>query len=164
MELRDFIDALSAHTEKELLFEYAPSLLVGANYHITEVKATHVHSVDCGGQEDSWDETVIQLWESPEELGKKDYMKSCKALEILQKVSKVKAFKLNSLVKLEYSNANFHTANLDVKNIVVNDNQLIFKLHVISTDCKAKELCGVPDPIEMIGSNGASCTPGSGCC
>ena len=161
MELRDFIDALSAHTEKELLFEYAPGLLVGANYHLTEVKATHVDSVDCGGQEDSWDETVIQLWESPDELGKKDYMTACKALQILQRVSKVKAFKLNSIVKLEYSNANFHTANLDVKEVVVNENQLILKLHVISTDCKAKELCGIPAPIEQAG---VSCTPGSGCC
>lgn len=162
MELRDFIDVLSAHTEKELLFEYAPGLLVGANYHLTEVKATHVDSVDCGGQADSWDETVIQLWESPEELGKKDYMTACKALQILQRVSKVKAFKLNSIVKLEYSNANFHTANLDVKNTVVSGNQVIFKLHVISTDCKAKELCGVPEPIEV--SEASSCTPGSGCC
>ena len=164
MELRDFIDALSAHTEKELLFEYAPGLLVGANYHLTEVKAAHIDSVDCGGQADSWDETVIQLWESPDELGKKDYMTACKALEILQRVSKIKAFKLSSLVKLEYSNANFHTANLDVKNFVVNGSQVIFKLHVISTDCKAKELCGVPDSIEVIDTTGASCTPGGGCC
>lgn len=161
MELRDFIDALSAHTEKELLFEYAPGLLVGANYHLTEVKATHVDSVDCGGQEDSWDETIIQLWESPDELGKKDYMTATKALQILQRVSKVKAFKLNSIVKLEYSNTNFHTANLDVKNMVVSGNQLIFKLYVISTDCKAKELCGVSEPVETTGD---SCAPGSGCC
>ena len=160
MVLRDFIDTLSAHTDKELLFEYAPGVLVGTNYHITEVKSTHVDSVDCGGQADSWDETVIQLWESPDEIGKKDYMAVPKALQILQTVSKVKAFKLDSLVKLEYSNANFHTASLDVKNIVVNGSQLVFKLHVISTDCKAKELCGVPEPT----IDGGSCAPGSGCC
>ena len=161
MILRDFVDALSAHTDKELLFEYAPGLLVGANYHITEVKAVSVDSVDCGGQADSWDETIIQLWESPEELGKKDYLTACKALEILQRVSKIKAFKLPSVVKLEYSNAQFHTANLDVKSVKETDTQLIFKLYVESTDCKAKELCGVPEPV---GVSGETCTPGGGCC
>ncbi len=159
-KLRDFIDTLSKNTEKELLFEYAPGLLVGANYHITEVKAIGVESVDCGGQPDSWNETIIQLWESPDELGKKDYMTACKALKILQKVSSVKAFKLESIVKLEYSNANFHTASLDIKDVVEKENQLIFKLHVISTDCKAKELCGLPE----IAPEGVSCAPGSGCC
>ena len=163
MVLREFIDALSANTDKELLFEYAPGVLVGANYHITEVKSTHVDSVDCGGQADSWDETVIQLWENPDEVGKKDYMTVPKALQILQVVSKVKAFKLDSLVRIEYSNANFHTANLDVKNMIVKDSQLVFQLHVISTDCKAKELCGVPE-LDSVLPEGSSCTPGGGCC
>lgn len=157
--LKTFMDALTAHADKELLFEYAPNLLVGANYHITEVKTMHIDSVDCGGQPDSWDETVIQLWESPDELGKKDYMTVAKALQILNTVSKVKAFKMGSTVKIEYSNSNFHTAHLDVKSAKVNATQIIFQLHVVSTDCKAKELCGVPDT-----SDNASCAPGSGCC
>ena len=66
---------------------------------------------------------------------------------------------MGSTVKIEYSNSNFHTANLDVKSAKVNATQIIFQLHVVSTDCKAKELCGVPDT-----SDNASCTPGSGCC
>ena len=159
--LKEFIDALSANKDKELLFEYAPGLLVGANYHITEVKSAHIDSVDCGGVADSWDETVIQLWESPEEIGKKDYMKVTKALQKLQIVSKVKAFKMNSKVKIKYSNSQFHTANLDVKSVIVKDDQLIFSLHVLSTDCKAKELCGIQVIAE---GEGASCAPGSGCC
>ncbi|WP_010520385.1 DUF6428 family protein [Aquimarina agarivorans] len=160
MIVKEFIDALSANQEKELLFEYAPGMLVGANYHITEVKNVHVDSVDCGGQSDSWDETIVQLWESPDEIGKKDFMTVNKALQILKRVSKVKAFKSNSLVKIEYSNSQFHTANLDVTTIRSNGNQLILSLHVASTDCKAKELCGVPQPAEEVNS----CTPGGGCC
>ncbi|WP_232285912.1 DUF6428 family protein [Aquimarina agarilytica] len=161
MTIKEFIDTLSANSKKELLFEYAPGMLVGANYHITEVKSIHVASVDCGGQSDNWDETIIQLWESPDELGKKDYMTVEKALQILQRVSKVKAFKLSSLAKIEYSNAQFHTANLDVVGVKVNESQLILSLHVPSTDCKAKELCGVPEPLA---AEVNSCAPGGGCC
>ncbi len=161
MTIKDFIETLSANSQKELLFEYAPGMLVGANYHITEVKNIHVDSVDCGGQADTWNETIIQLWESPEELGKKDYMDVAKALQILQRVSKVKAFKMSSFVKIEYSNAQFHTANLDVVGVKVNESQLILSLHVGSTDCKAKELCGVPEPAAIEAN---SCTPGGGCC
>ena len=156
--LKEFLDVLSANTDKELLFEYAPGLLVGANYHITEVKNVHIDSVDCGGQADSWDETIIQLWESPDEIGKKDYMTVVKALQILQVVSKVKAFKMNSKIKIEYSNSQFHTANLDIKNVTVKEGQLILNLHVLSTDCKAKDLCGIPAEPQN------SCAPGSGCC
>ena len=74
------------------MFEYAPNLLVGANYHITEVKHITVDSVDCGAQTDSWKETIIQLWESPNELGKTEFMSAYKALAILKKVGKMKSY------------------------------------------------------------------------
>jgi len=147
-KLRDFIDKLSAHVEKELLFEYAPGLFVGANYHITQVKATHIDSVDCGGQANSWDETVIQLYEGAEELSEKVCMTSCAVLKILQSVSKVRAFKLKSIVKIEYGNS-----NLDIKDIVIKGNQLVCKLHVIYATCKGQELCSSKNETE-----GVSCS------
>lgn len=162
MTTQEFLTVLAEHQNKALLFEYAPNLLVGANYHITEVKHLTIDSVDCGAQTDAWKETIIQLWESPSELGKTEYMTSYKALAILKKVGQMRDYTLDAEVKFEYSNANFHTAQLFVNDFEIRNNTLLIKLAVEKTDCKAKELCGVPETEDT--ATQASCTPGSGCC
>ena len=101
MKTQELLQLLETHKNTSLLFEYSPERLVGANYHITEVKHITVDSVDCGAQTDAWKETIIQLWESPSEIGKTEYMSSYKALAILKKVGTMKAFDLNSEVKFE---------------------------------------------------------------
>lgn len=169
MNTQELFNVLELHKDKFLLFEYAPDLLVGANYHITEVKHITVDSVDCGAQTDSWKETIIQLWESPLEKGKTEYMSVLKALGILNKVGKMKAYDLDSEVKFEYSNANFHTAQLFVNDFEIQGQNLIFKLAIQKTDCKAKELCGVPEKIVEVAEKitekvESCCSPSSGCC
>ncbi|MDB4277952.1 DUF6428 family protein [Gammaproteobacteria bacterium] len=165
MKTQEFFKLLEDNKEKSLLFEYAPNVLVGANYHITEVKHIAVDSVDCGAQTDSWNETIIQLWESPLELGKTEYLTIFKASSILKKVGAMKPYDLDSEVKFEYSNANFHTAQLFVNDFEIKEGNIIVKLAIEKTDCKAKELCGVPETIEKSTSNlESSCAPGGGCC
>lgn len=161
MKTNEFLSLLDKHKEKALLFEYAPNQLVGANYHITEVKHLTIESVDCGAQTDAWKETIIQLWESPNELGKTEYMTSYKAIAILKKVATMKSFVLDAEAKIEYSNATFHTAQLFINDYIIKDNNLIIKLAIEQTDCKAKELCGVPEKLE---ETNMSCSPTSGCC
>ena len=151
--------------KKSLLFEYAPKQLVGANYHITEVKHLTIDSVDCGAQTDAWKETIIQLWESPLERGKTEYMTVYKALGILKKVGKMKPYVLDAEVKFEYSNASFHTAQLFVNDYEIQNNNLILKLAVEKTDCKAKTICGVVDTVkEMVKSEEPCCSPEGNCC
>ncbi len=161
MNTSDFITLLAEHQGKSLLFEYAPGMLVGTNYHITEVKHTSIDSVDCGAGVDSWKETIIQLWESPIELGKSNYMSAYKALGILKKVGQMKAYEMDAPVKIEYGNAMFHTTQLHISDFDVREGQLIIKLSVPSTDCKAKEACGIP---ETATTETNSCAPESGCC
>ena len=165
MKTKQFLDLLQQHQNHALLFEYTPNLLVGANYHITEVKHVSVDSVDCGSQTDEWRETIIQLWESPSELGKTEYMTAYKALAILNKVGEMKPYILDAEVKFEYSNANFHTAQLFVNDYELRNNNLIVKLAIEKTDCKAKELCGVPEELETVSSNNEPCcSPEGNCC
>lgn len=161
MNTSDFITLLAEHQGKSLLFEYTPGMLVGTNYHITEVKHITVDAVDCGAGTDSWKETVIQLWESPSELGKPNYMSAYKALGILKKVGQMKAYEMDAPVKIEYGNAMFHTTQLHVTGFGTKDGQLIIKLAVQPTDCKAKETCGVPETED---AETTACAPGSGCC
>jgi len=147
MRTQELFNILKEHQDKSLLFEYAPNHFVGANYHITEVKHIIVDSVDCGAKTDAWKETVIQLWESPSELGKRDFMKVSKALSILDKVGKMKPYFLTAEVRFEYSNDTFHTAQLFVNDFEIRDDNLILKLAVEKTDCKAKAICCEPKTV-----------------
>ena len=184
MKTEELFKVLEQNQGKSLLFEYAPNLLVRANYHITEVKHIAVDSIDCGSRADAWKETVIQLWESPKELDKTDYMSVYKALGILKKVGKMKPYALDAEVKFEYSNATFHTAQLFVNDFEIKGNNLIAKLAVEKTDCKAKGVCGasatLSNPQSATLSNPGSealnvnvpktletepcCSPGGNCC
>ncbi|MFD0861126.1 DUF6428 family protein [Sungkyunkwania multivorans] len=163
MKTSEFLQTLQANQEKSLLFQYMPNQLVGANYHITEVKNIMVESVDCGARSDSWNETVIQLWESPSEIGKTEYMTAYKALAILKKVDRMRAMDQEAEVKFEYGNALFHTAQLFVNDFEIKGSNLIVNLAVTKTDCKAKEDCGIPETVSSESAS-AACLPGSGCC
>ena len=162
MRTKEFLELLQSHPNKSLLFQYAEGQLVGANYHITEVKHVKIDAVDCGAGIDAWNETIIQLWESPDEIGKTTYMSTDKAMGILNKVGQMKAYDLDAEVKIEYSNALFHTAQLFVNDFEIHGDNLLITLAVQKTDCKAKETCGVPEPA-MVSEEG-NCAPGSGCC
>ncbi|NKI30835.1 DUF6428 family protein [Croceivirga thetidis] len=159
----EFLSLLEDHKNKSLLFEYQPGQLVPANYHITEVKNIAIESVDCGAGTDAWKETIIQLWESPSEIGKTEFMSSYKALGILNKVDKMRAMDREAELKIEYSNDQFHTAQLFIDDYTWNNEKLVFKLSIKKTDCKAKETCGVPTEA-VVKSGASSCAPGSGCC
>ena len=162
MQTKELLETLKSHQNKSLLFEYRQGEFVKANYHITEIKNTIVDAVDCGANTDYWKETVIQLYESPVEKDKKEFMTARKALSILNRVDKIKPMAREAEVKFEYSNDNFHTAQLFVNDLLCNANELVIKLAVEKTDCKAKETCGIPE--EVVSDAAVSCVPGSGCC
>lgn len=162
MKTQEFFELLNTNKGKSLLLEYTPGKFVGANYHITEVKHKTIESVDCGAGADFWKETVIQLWESPVEKESKEFMSTNKALSILEKVGDIKPFNFEAELKFEYSNKNFNTAQMFVDEYEMLDNQLIFKLAIHKTDCKAKEACGIIESSEV--TQVACCAPGSGCC
>ena len=165
MTTQELFKLLEQHQGKSLVFEYAPDQFVGANYHITEVKHVTIDSVDCGSKTDFWKETIVQLWESPLEMGKTEYMGVGKALSILKKVGKMKPFTMDTEVKFEYSNATFNTAQLFVNDYEVSGQSLIFKLSVEKTNCKAKDECCSPEELETIGSNvEPCCAPNESCC
>lgn len=168
MKTQELFKVLEQHKNKALLFEYKPNTLVGANYHITEVKHIAVNAVDCGSQTSAWNETIIQLWESPLEKDKTEFMSAYKALAILKKVGTMKPYNLESEVKFEYSNETFHTAQLFVNDFEILGNNLTIKLAVKKTDCKAKELCGVPEKLENIlepvNNDEPCCSPDGNCC
>lgn len=163
MKTNEFLSLLQEHPNKSLRFEYKNGHYVGANYHITEIKNITIDAVDCGAKTDFWKETIVQLWESPSEKDKREYMSASKALSILTRVDAIKPMEKEVEVKFEYSNPSFHTAQLFVHGYDLSADQITLKLGVEHTDCKAKDECGVPMEVG-VGQENNSCAPGSGCC
>ena len=162
MKTKEFIELLQLHPGKSLLFEYQQGKTIAPDYHITEIKNVSVDSVDCGAGSDFWRETVVQLWESPVEKESRGYMSAYKALSIINRVDKIKPLQQDAILKFEYGNGHFHTAQLPVMGIEIGSDQLRVKLVPDITDCKAKSECGIPE--EAVATSSAQCTPGSGCC
>jgi hypothetical protein len=143
MKTKEFISLLENNLDRELLFEYANDKFVGANYHLTEVKNVFFDTVDCGGRSDRWKETHVQLWESPKEIDKTNFMTVDKILSILKKVDGIKALEMVTPVKIEYGNANFHTSVMDIDDVITQSDKLIVKLFSQATLCKANDNCGI---------------------
>ena len=161
MTTLQFIQLLQDHPDKFLNFEYKSGLRLRPDYHITEVKNIHIDATDCGGQTDSWKETVIQLWESPEIDPEATTLTTQKALAILRRVDQSRPLLTESTLKFEYGNAGFHTGQFPVNDYLLENGSLIVQLTTDTTQCKARELCGQPVEVE---EQASGCEPGSGCC
>ncbi len=149
MKTKEFVNLLENNKNKELTFEYQPGKLIGANYHLTEVKNVYFDTVDCDGNPNEWKETQIQLWESPSEVGKRDYLTTTKATQILQKVHHIKPLWLDTDLKIEFGNETFHTSVLNIQNFTENPNRLTIHLFEEKTLCKA--------PSTVIDEKSSSC-------
>jgi hypothetical protein len=76
---------LEAHRALPLVFTYGGKT-IAAGYHVTEVKAAQLSSLDCGANPESWSETIVQLWDI--ESDGATHMKVAKFLGILSQVER----------------------------------------------------------------------------
>ena len=159
MTTNELIDLLNENLSKQLIFEYQSGAFTQPDYHITEVKNISIEAINCGGGVETWNETIIQLWENPfsTELG--TTMKTDKALQILERVQSERPLNGKAEVRFEYGNKRFNTCIQSVKEIAENNRALIISLGEIKADCKDKEACGIEIPVTE-----SKCAPGSGCC
>ncbi len=158
MTTRQFINLLQQHSNHELLFEYKSNQFAGTNYHLTEIKNVHFETVDCGGNTNEWNETQIQIWESPNEVNKTNFMTSEKFLSIIQKVNSIKSLSYDTEVKIEYGNDTFHTSVMKIKSFTEKNNQLIIQLF------EEKTLCKAPSELPENENESSCCNTSSGCC
>ncbi len=161
MTWQAFKDSLSQHKELSLQFRYEENRWISPSYHITEVKRAEINSVDCGGRSDKWDEVIVQVW-IPETEQQEIAMKAQKALSIINIVEAKLLLDPESIVKIEYGYSDFDTRQMLPKGFESNGADLIVNLVADTTQCKAKEKCGVPEPVYTASS--ACCAPASGCC
>ena len=161
MTVEEFLKELKANREKELLFSYDGRNFVGANYHLTEVKNVQFDTTDCGGKTNHWKETHMQIWENPEEAGKKKYMTVDKIISILDRVDGINPLLRETELKFEYGNEKFPTSVMPVGSLAVSEDRLLVYLATEMTLCKASDACGLKEAPEVIEEK---CCQGTACC
>src|SRR5213595_844559 len=110
MTTQDFIAELRRTPTKQLIFVNAGGDTIQSGYHLTEIKAAKFDTVDCGGEKNRWNETIMQLW-VPEGERSEDFMTAGKFLSIYEKVSKMVDVDLSAEVRFEYGDENFFPSN-----------------------------------------------------
>ena len=168
MKVLDFLKELDGNKGKELLFSYNGTSVVGANYHLTEVKNVQFDTTDCGGKTNHWKETHMQLWENPEEKGKRDYMTVDKIISILERVDGINPLMRETELKFEYGNEKFPTAVMLISEIISYGTKIMVSLGEEKTLCKASDTCCAEETTEFMERNTElkeeKCCEGASCC
>ena len=137
MKTNEFISALRAAPDHQLVFVDRNGRAVQAGYHLTELKAASFNTVDCGGQVNQWNETVVQLWVAP--LPDDDYMAAAKFLKIFDKVRSMVPINLEAEMRVEYGDENFFQSTYQVRSVTHERATTRVLLEPPVTACKARD-------------------------
>ncbi len=140
MRTDEFVSALRRSPEKRLVFENAAGDSVHRGYHITEIKAAHYDTVDCGGQLNHWEETIVQLWVPAEPDN--EYMKAGTFLAIFDKVGGLVPLNFGAAARVEYGDGSFFPSIYHVASVTEAEGQLMVLLQPPGTTCKARDRSG----------------------
>lgn len=143
MKTQKFFQILKENQNKTLEFEYPTSDLLNLQllpptYHITEVKNHKIDSVDCGGREHSFNETVTQLWVNEKEELRRPWTAG-KALSIYQKVDKVRPIDQSTDMLFEYGIKSLQRIIYGIGNVIVQNDSVRIQLSNLPTMCKPRE-------------------------
>lgn len=137
MKTNDFITMLRQSPKKVLLFANNNGDLAHRGYHLTEIKAAVYDTVDCGGQKNNWNETILQLW-VPENADD-DYMLAGKFVNIYDKVSKMVSIDPDAEVRIEYGDDKIFPTAYYVGDVNEDADTIRSLLEPPSTTCKARD-------------------------
>ena len=138
MNTQDFIAQLRRAPDKPLLFVNAEGDTIHSGYHLTEIKAAKFDTVDCGGEKNRWNETVMQLWVPTNEISEQ-FMTAGKFLSIYEKVSCLIDVDSTAEVRFEYGDENFFPSNYHVDSVMEETDAFRVELRPPQTTCKARD-------------------------
>lgn len=153
------LSEFKSHLEKlsEIGFQLPDTTMVPGHFHVTEVGLITKKFIDCGGTKRNEEVISLQLWEA------NDYdhrLHPEKLIDILS-LSEKELELPNKEIEVEYQGETIGKYGLDF-------NGTHFLLTSKTTDCLAKDNCGIPEEKPKIKlselNNNSCCTPGSGCC
>ena len=137
MKTNEFISALRAAPQNQLVFTDMDGQAVPGGYHLTELKATSFDTVDCAGQVNRWQETIVQLWVPPDPAD--DYMTAAKFLKIFDQVRGMIPINFDTEIRVEYGDQNFFPSIYHVRSVTGDGNVMRVLLEPPATTCKARD-------------------------
>lgn len=135
MKTSEFLNILKENPALGLEFEIESGRFIKPTFHITEVKNAIIESVDCGGNPDSYKQTIVQLMVNPQEQMRKPWTAQ-KALDIFEKVEKLKPMNADAEVFFEYGDQDIRTSNFSVEDVLFADSNIRLELYAKPTVCK----------------------------
>jgi hypothetical protein len=133
----EFISALRASPDNQLIFVNRDGDALHSGYHLTELKAASFETVDCGGQTNRWQETIVQLWVPAEPDD--DYMTAAKFLKIFDKVRGMIALDVKTAIRVEYGDENFFPSAYYIRSVTSDRATTRVLLEPPRTTCKARD-------------------------
>lgn len=134
--LSTILSALAPHDGKSLVIEYG-GRQVQPGYHVTEVKAGSFIALDCGGNPDAWQETILQVEDIPAEDGR-TFMKVSKFLGILSQVEKKIRLTEDARLTFEIGPPEIPMQVFDVSDVVVEEETVTLRLGARAAICKPR--------------------------
>lgn len=155
---------LDGHRSLPLVFSYGGKT-IAAGYHVTEVKAARLSSLDCGANPESWGETVIQLWDV--ESDGATHMNVSKFLGILAQVERRVPLDPEALLIFEAGDSANPMQVFTVGNIAATPDHVEVKLAPRPATCKPRDRGLESILSDAVPKAKACCTPKAGggkCC
>jgi hypothetical protein len=159
---------LEAHSTLPLVFSYG-GRTIATGYHVTEVKAARLSSLDCGANPESWNETVIQLWDVDSDNA--THMKVSKFLGILAQVERRVAIDPEALLIFEAGDSASPMQIFTVGSIAETPDHVEVMLAPRPATCKPRDR-GLENEVSALSAavaakSSACCSPKAGaskCC
>jgi hypothetical protein len=138
MTTAEFLARLGRHRERRLAFGIGAGH-VPPGYHVTEIKATTIRAVDCGGRSTHWNETTVQLW-SPSVTPGDALLGVGKFLDIYERVYSLVPIDDHARVRIEYGPPGEPAVAYVVTDVVARDDGVLdVRLAAPSVACKARD-------------------------
>lgn len=167
MNTQAFLSSLRQASDKPLVFDYGEGR-VNPSYHVTEIKAATVQTVDCGGQTNAWSETVLQLW-SPGDAADEGYMSVGKFLGIYERVASSIPIVSSAELRVEYGDVGAPAISYLVREVETLKDAVMVRLRPPVVACKGanRSVGDIPTLSTRTKTSAqACCTPASrgACC
>jgi hypothetical protein len=155
-----FLAALEFEEGKQLVIEYG-GREIQPGYHVTEVKAASFVALDCGGNPDEWQETILQIEDIPSN-DRRDFMAVAKFRSIVAKVASRVHLDGKSRLTFEISTPETPMQIFDADTLVSNADQAILRLAARPAICKPRHRAA-----QEAAASSSCCLPAvdkAGCC
>jgi hypothetical protein len=149
---------LDGHDEKPLWIEY-DGRTVQTGYHVTEVKAGSFVTLDCGGNPDAWQETVLQVEDIPSVDGR-EMMTAGKFRKILSQVDRKVRLDHDARLTIEIGQPGEAMRVFDIADLAIHDDAATLTLGVRAAICKPRHRAQQADAASCCSSSSKA----AGCC